>query len=415
MFGPLLFAVVLAVVALLTLRRLHPSWWALRGVRFAALAVAASALLGTALRMLASGRLVSGFSHPLLSIAASMLGAAAGVLLFGSILSLPAAAILRAILRGVGARARAGAGASAGAGAGASAGAGAGENEKETRVTVPRRAVLEAVVASVPLATLGLAGVGIAGGFAATRLIRRPMRFANLAPELDGLKILQITDLHLGAFHSPSAIPALVELARSAEPDLLLFTGDICDHLPWLEDALHRFESIAPALGAFAVMGNHEHYRGALATRRIYGKTDIQMLDDRHHVLSVRGKRLLLVGVDDPSGWPRSPHHYEGRADKALASAPSDVDFRVALCHRPKGFRALAQRGVDLTLSGHTHGAQVGLQERSALESVAPDSYLWGRYEHEGKQLYTSSGAGHWAAFRLACPSEAPLIVLERG
>jgi predicted MPP superfamily phosphohydrolase len=285
----------------------------------------------------------------------------------------------------------------------------------EALMVVRRRVVLEAVVASVPLATLGVAVAGVAGAFASTQLVRRPMRFANLAPELEGLKILQITDLHLGAFRSPSAIPALVELTRAAEPDLLLFTGDICDHLPWLEDALRRFEEVVPQLGAFAVMGNHEHYRGALATRRIYGRTRIEMLDDAHRVLSVRGKKLMLVGVDDPSGWDHAADHYPRRADTALDGAPSDADFRLALCHRPSGFRALAERGIDLTLSGHTHGAQLGMHERSALESLLPDSYLWGRYEHAGKQLYTSSGAGHWAAFRLACPSEAPLIVLERA
>ena len=269
--------------------------------------------------------------------------------------------------------------------------------------------MLEAAVAAAPVTMFGLGAGGIVGGFAGTRVTERRLSFAGLSQGLSGLRVMQLTDLHLGAFFGPSSIPALVEKIAAAKPDLLVLTGDICDHLPYLEPALRQIEEVIPRLGAYAVMGNHEYYRGEKATRRIYDKTRIEMITSTHRSLDVGGEKLVLVGVDDPSGYSRSPDVRAMLADRALDGAPSD-GFKLALCHRPSGFDALADRGVDLTLSGHTHGAQIGIGERSVLEPVLPDWYLWGSYERAGKQLYTSSGAGHWAAFRLACPSEAPVI-----
>src|SRR6185295_20296414 len=98
--------------------------------------------------------------------------------------------------------------------------------------------------------------------------------------------------------------------------------------------------------------------------------------------------------------------------------APNGADaFRLLMCHRPNGFPAAADAGFHLTLSGHTHGAQIGIGGKSALEVLGGggERYPWGSYERDGKRLYTTSGFGHWFPFRLGCPTEAPLIVLARG
>ena len=100
--------------------------------------------------------------------------------------------------------------------------------------------------------------------------------------------------------------------------------------------------------------------------------------------------------------------HFVNRTIAKAVAVAAELKNTPAQVGYPKG-------EVDLTLSGHTHGAQVGAFGRSVLEPFFPDKYMWGRYEHAGKQLYTSSGAGHWAAFRLACPSEAALVTLERA
>jgi len=296
---------------------------------------------------------------------------------------------------------------------------------------ISRRAVLEAAAASVPIGVFGAGVAGIAGGLEATRIVERPMRFAALPDPLRGLRILQLTDLHVGAYLDPRALEELVDRARAARPDLVVLTGDICDHEPWLEPSLRAVERLAPRLGTFAVFGNHEYFGDARAARRSYDRSRVRLVNDAHARLDVGGAELTLVGVDDPRGHGGDPEHYARHADRALASAPSE-GFRLALCHRPSGFAALADRGIDLTLSGHTHGAQLGRiasttpvavageaapldDDRSFFESAFPRSHLWGRYERKGRQLYTSSGGGHWFAFRLACPSEAAVITLERA
>lgn len=393
MIGSLLVSAAIGFVVIASARTWHPGWWARRVLRYGIIVLATLVPLGIILRRLGAGRMFTGFESASVSIAGGILGGGGAIALLSLFLTIPTAALLRRVLRRWLPN----------------------EEVATSGSAVTRRAVLETVVAALPAAAVGLAAVGIAGAFVSTKIAPRPMAFANLPDEMAGLKILQITDLHLGAFHGPSAIPELVERAAAESPDLVLFTGDICDYLPWLEEALVRFQELAPKYGSFAVLGNHEHYRGTLQNLRIYGKTKIHMLYDDHHVVDVDGKKLLLVGVDDPSGWGHDVDHYARRADVALSGAPSDADFRVALCHRPKGFKTLAEHGMDLTLSGHTHGAQTGWNERSILEPVAEEAFLWGRYEHAGKQLYTSSGAGHWAAFRLACPSEAPLITLTKA
>jgi predicted MPP superfamily phosphohydrolase len=98
------------------------------------------------------------------------------------------------------------------------------------------------------------------------------------------------------------------------------------------------------------------------------------------------------------------------RGSACASHAPRNA-FRVLLCHQPRGFVAAAAHDFHLTLSGHTHGGQVGLLGASALEGT----FLWGSYARGQSRLYTTSGFGHGFPFRLGCPTEAPLIVLARG
>jgi predicted MPP superfamily phosphohydrolase len=103
--------------------------------------------------------------------------------------------------------------------------------------------------------------------------------------------------------------------------------------------------------------------------------------------------------------------------EAAATESPPDADFRLLLCHRPEGFGPASERGFDLTLSGHTHGAQLGLFGRSLLQRLRPEVGWWGAYARPGKtrpsRLYTTSGFGHWFPFRFGCPTEMPLLVLE--
>jgi hypothetical protein len=408
MLATVIITTLASLAVVLTVRRWHRAWWGRRLVRWGLLALPVMIFAGSLLRNAGLGRLVRDFRSPGATTAGAVLGGSGSVLLLALFFTVPAATLLRGILS-LALRPRRTAAAEPGGDEAPVA-----SPPKPAGDVLTRRTLLEGAVASVPVAGLGFGAAGIAGGFSATAVVPRPMYFERLADPLAGLKILQLTDVHLGAFMGPDGVDRIVDTARAARPDLVVLTGDFSDHLPWLEAALRSVASLDPRLGIYAVMGNHEHYRGALATRRIYAKTRIEVLDDAHRVVEVGGAKLVVAGVDDPSGHGHARAHYPRAADRALSGAPSDA-FVLTLCHRPSGFPALAERGVDLTLSGHTHGAQIGFRERSLFEPIASRSYLWGRYEIAGKQLYTSSGAGHWLAFRLECPSEAALITLERA
>jgi predicted MPP superfamily phosphohydrolase len=277
-----------------------------------------------------------------------------------------------------------------------------------------RRAFLQAGAAALPVGTMGVSGVGFSAAQTPPRIPLVRLRFPELPPDLDGLRILHLSDLHLGAAMHARDLEALLERAAPLEPDLVVLTGDVADDLHELREALAIVHRHRPRFGVFAALGNHEYLHDIRDTLPIYQRSQVPLLLDRGTTLEVGAARLFLAGVDDPYGKGDPRAFYEHAVARASASAPEDA-FRVLLCHRPEGFVAAASQGFDLTLSGHTHGGQVGLFGVSAFQVLFRDAYLWGAYERAGKRLYTTSGFGHWFPFRLGCPAEAPIIVLERG
>ncbi len=457
LFSLAIFGAIAGVVILM-LKTLHRAWWANTWVRRLTFGVVAIGVTGIGLRALGMSQARGpADKSPGLTIAGATLLGPVSVVVLMLFLSLPLAALLRVALRAIqrlfrprhgevvieattGAESNAPSAvlvASADAGASRSLDAEAAgvepsvsaslavsdvelaqATQKIVRVeprmiTMPRRSILEGAVVALPALGLGAGVMGVVGAYEHTRIVPRPMRFAGLSPALEHLKILQLTDMHLGAFLDLRGLEALIEDARAHKPDLVVLTGDFCDHLPWLKNALETVKTLVPRLGTLAVFGNHEYYRGADANRRVYDAVGVDLVIDSHRTLRVGDAELSVLGVDDPSHG-NFEGFYEESIDKALDGASSKA-FQLGLCHRPSGFPALAARAVDLTLSGHTHGAQIGIGERSIFEHVAPEARLWGHYAIGQQQLYTSSGGGHWFAFRLNCPSEAALVTLERA
>jgi predicted MPP superfamily phosphohydrolase len=406
MFGVLFLLLVVGLFVLAAVRALHPAWWRRAFIRRGLVAILLITAVGALARNAGLGRVFDDFRSPSLTIAGGVVGGAGIVVILSLFLTVPLAGLVRVLANRF-----------------------SSPSHSPSSFPVPSspspvpcssppllslRTLVETAAASLPLAGLGLGAAGVAGAFVPTAIVPRPLAFSGLPDDLAGLKILQLTDVHLGAFMDPAGVVDLVERARREAPDLVVLTGDFCDHLPWLPAALRAIQTLDPRLGIYAVMGNHEHYRGALATRRAYAQTRIELLDDAHRVLPVGSAKLVVAGVDDPARSRARSEHYARAIDKALSGAPSD-SFRLGLCHRPSGFETLATQGIDLTLSGHTHGAQLGNGDKSLLEPFAEGAFLRGVYERDGKRLYTSSGAGHWLAFRLDCPSEAALITLEKA
>ena len=288
-------------------------------------------------------------------------------------------------------------------------------------VDLGRRSLITTGTMAVPMFAIGASGVGVIrskGGYQFTPV---DMVYPGLHPDLEGLKIMQISDLHLGYFVQLSDLERLLQEAEPHKPDLVTVTGDLSDDLTVFSDALKMIGDLNPQHGTFASLGNHEYYRGINDVRRAFDKGPIPLLVDQGEALKIGRGTLYVGGVDDPvkAGEFTDTHEFlQGAVDRTLNGAPSDA-FHLMLTHRPEGFDPAAANGVDLTLAGHTHaGGQMGWNGRSFVETwLGMGKYMWGLYEKNdgAERLYTSAGAGHWLPFRLGVPREVPIYTLRRG
>lgn len=392
---PLIFAavsiLVLGVVELLLLRFFNPSWWRIRWVKRVGMALPLLGAIAVVLWGLGQYYAIGWLTKP-----SQWFVMSAFILLMALMLSLPISGLIHFahwVVDKVRAR----------------------RNEPDELPDRRRRMLFKAAAAAVPTVTLGMAAGGVARAFAGVSMPRREVVIQGLPESLDGIRILQLSDLHLRHYVTLDDLEDVVRDAEAMKPDLVLVTGDIADDLEMLPGAIELIQGMRAPLGTFACLGNHEYFRGVDAVRRIFDRSPIPLFINQGVRIPVNGDSLYIAGIDDPrSMGAKDLAFYERTIDIALAGAGSQ-DTIVLMSHRPDAFDYAATQGVELTLSGHTHGGQIGFMGRSVFEPVWPDRYLWGHYDRSGSQLYTTSGMGHWFPFRLGCPQEVPLLVLRRG
>lgn len=289
-------------------------------------------------------------------------------------------------------------------------------NQKADSVRqMQRRKFLKTTAAIIPTIALTSGLSGAVGSFNAVRVKIVPIYFDNLPPELDGFRILHITDIHIGYYIWLHDLEDVFEEARQMQPDIVLATGDLCDRLDVYTDMLKMVDQINAPLGVYSCIGNHEYFRGFRQVARSFEKSGIPLLLNNGIRVFKNGRSLYIGGADDPRFLnPKGKGFFEHTIDSAFALSYDD-EFKIALSHRPQAFDYAAKRGIDLTLAGHTHGGQLGFAGRSVFETVFGKEYLWGEYQKGDKRLYTSAGIGHWFPFRLGCPAEAPILELRRS
>lgn len=279
-----------------------------------------------------------------------------------------------------------------------------------------RRLFLKGAAAALPAATLTLGVVGVGHALGPVKVYRKELSLDSLPPGADGLSILHLSDLHLGPYVKLDDVEQILSDARNHRPDVILITGDIADDLSLLGGALQLVAAASPRLGVYACLGNHEHYRGLRAVRHIFDRSPVPLLVNQS--LAIRPSKeakINIAAIDDPRHMGADhTEFFRSSLDTVAESADSDA-FTVLMSHRPDAFHHVDRYRVDLTLSGHTHGAQFGNGERSILEPIMPNHFLWGHYARGRHHLYTSAGVGHWFPFRLGCPQEAPIIVLRKA
>lgn len=234
------------------------------------------------------------------------------------------------------------------------------------------------------------------------RVVHVAVPIEDLPPDLNGLRIVQLSDLHVGPTIRRRFIQSVVDRANRLDPDLIAVTGDVADgYVPDLRDHVAPLAGLRAPLGTYFVTGNHEYYWDPRGWMRELERLGIAVLLNEHRLLLRGNGRLLLAGVTDLSA-ASNPH-------AAMAGAP-DSDVRVLLAHQPKSAYAAQDAGFDLQLSGHTHGGQF-FPFNVLVRFFQP--FVAGLHRLEAMWLYVSRGTGYWGPpLRLGAPSEITLIEL---
>jgi predicted MPP superfamily phosphohydrolase len=261
-------------------------------------------------------------------------------------------------------------------------------------------------------AALVLAAVGVHGAVRVPPLHDVVVEIAGLPQAFEGYRVVQLTDLHISPLFPAAWVQVVVRNTNALGADLIVVTGDVIDGT-----VAARARDIAPLAdlravdGVFVIPGNHEYFFDQPAWMRQLAILGMTGLENSHAVIARQGARLVLAGVTDLSAAETgSPVPDLARA---LAGAPEGAPV-ILLDHQPKNARAAAARGVDLQLSGHTHGGLVrGL---GPVFGLANGGYVSGRYDVQGMTLYVSNGTGLWPglALRLGIPSELTRLTLTR-
>ncbi len=255
----------------------------------------------------------------------------------------------------------------------------------------------------------GLATYGSWRAFSPPVVTELAVKIPKLPKALDGLSIVQLTDIHVGPFIQRRYMDALVQQANALRPDLFAITGDLVDgDVHTLGGAVSALAGLKSRYGSFFVTGNHDYYSGDDEWTAFLQSLDIQVLRNRHVRIGDAGASLDLVGVDDWSGgrW-RNKKGYD--LDRALQGRDPDR-AAVLLAHQPANFTVAAERGMDLQVSGHTHGGQ--LVPMTLFIGLAWE-HSAGLYRHGDSHIYVSRGCGFWGPpMRIGSPPELVKLVL---
>lgn len=263
--------------------------------------------------------------------------------------------------------------------------------------------------AAAAASSLLIAGLGFGQAVSGPRVKEVSVSVRALAPDLDGLRIAQISDLHVGPTIRRGRVERVVERVMALEPDLIAITGDMADGTAAaLARHIEPLSRLRAPLGTYYVTGNHEYYWNAKEWLAKADELGFVPLINENRVVARGGARLLVGGVPDESGG----HFLAGHEpDQRRAAATDDlVDFRLLLAHRPDGVPAAARAGFDLQLSGHTHGGQFF---PASLFIGLFHKFSRGLYRHADMQVYVNPGTGYWGpAHRFAVPAEITLLTL---
>ena len=246
------------------------------------------------------------------------------------------------------------------------------------------------------------------------RIRRTDITIDRLGAGLDGLTIALIADTHYGPIERSGWSAKMVSAVNALDADVVVHAGDLADGS--VEQRRHQvapLENVRATFDRVYITGNHEYFSGALQWVEHMTELGWTVLHNKHVMIERDGARLAIAGTDDLTAAGSGIPGHRSDLPAALAGIPSGTPV-VLVAHQPKEVRKAAAAGVDLQLSGHTHGGQIWpFQLIVRIEQGA----LQGLSRHgPATQLYTTRGVGFWGPpFRVFAPSEISLLTLRAG
>ena len=283
-------------------------------------------------------------------------------------------------------------------------------------------------LASIPF--FGLV-YGVFKGKYEYRVHRVKLAFKDLPEAFEGLTITQLSDIHSGSFHDQEAVLKGIKLVNSQKSDILFFTGDLVNNkAEEMNDWIDSFSLLAAKMGKYSILGNHDYgdywkwnneeekVNNLIRLKEIHAEIGFKLLLNENLKIEKDGQSISLVGVEN---WGMRGFHKHGDLEKALKGVEKD-DFKILLSHDPSHWEAQTldhEKHIHLTLSGHTHGMQFGIEIPGFIK-WSPIKYLYpqwaGAYERKGKYIYVNRGFGFLGyPGRVGILPEITVIQLSRG
>lgn len=300
----------------------------------------------------------------------------------------------------------------------------------ETEVFTNRRAFVSKIalgIAAIPFAAFLY---GIIQGRYNYKVLKYQLAFDDLPEAFDGFTITQISDIHSGSFTNEEKIQYGVDLINEQQSDMILFTGDIVNNkADEMDDWIHVFKNFEAPHGKYSVLGNHDYgdyvdwehpedkVKNFQAVKDIHPKIGFDLLLDEHRYIEKDGQRLALIGVEN---WGKG-FNQAGDLQRASALVDKD-DFKILMTHDPSHWEYKVKEdnfNYHLTLSGHTHGLQMGI-EIPGFFRWSPSQYVYkqwaGIYQEFGRYINVNRGFGYHAfPGRVGIWPEITVIELKKG
>jgi predicted MPP superfamily phosphohydrolase len=257
---------------------------------------------------------------------------------------------------------------------------------------------------------------------------RHTIYFEELPDAFDGFTITQLSDIHSGSFDNVDAMQRGIDLAKAQKSDLFVFTGDLVNNAAWeIEQYIDRFSQIKAPYGQFSILGNHDYgdyieweslqakAANLQKLKQHHAELGYRLLLDENVVLEKGGQKISLIGIQN---WGRGFVQI-GDLKKAMQDVDKDA-FKILLSHDPTHWEEQVRfhpTDIHLTLSGHTHGAQFGIEAAGIRWSPVKYRYLdWaGLIKEKNRHLYVNRGFGFLAfSGRLGIWPEITVITLKK-